>query len=75
MEHELDSTIAIRNGLTLQVNELKNKLKITDIEYNHEKRNRVRLQVLLDRIRSQMVRCMSVLADHRALKTIVKVCI
>lgn len=74
MESELDGTIAVRNGLQLQVSELKNKLRMTDTEQNHEKRMRVRLQVLLERIRSHMTRCMSVLADHRALKAVVKVC-
>lgn len=73
MENELDATIAVRSGLQLQVSELQNKLKMTDHEYNTEKRMRVRLQVLLERIRGHMTRCMSVLQDHKHLKYTVKV--
>ncbi|OXA41793.1 Cilia- and flagella-associated protein 57 [Folsomia candida] len=72
MENELDATIAVRSGLQLQVSELQNKLKMTDHEYNTEKRMRVRLQVLLERIRGHMTRCMSVLQDHKHLKYTVK---
>ena len=73
MENELDTTIAIRNGLELQVNELTNKLRVTDNEYQIEKRLRWRLNILVERIRSHLSRCMSLLQDHHALKNMVKV--
>ncbi|CAG7830333.1 unnamed protein product [Allacma fusca] len=72
METELESTIAVRNGLQLQVNELTNKLKVTDDEYQRERRLRWRLGVLVHRIRSQMSRAMSILEDHKALKQCIK---
>jgi hypothetical protein len=71
MESELDATISVRSGLQLQVAELQNKLKMTDREYTLEKKMRMRLQILLERIRGHMTRCMSVLHDHKALKTTV----
>ncbi len=72
MEHELDTNIAIRNGLELQVNELTNKLRVTDHEYQIEKRLRWRFSILVQRIRSHLSRCMGLLQDHAALKSIVK---
>jgi chromosome segregation ATPase len=72
MENELDATISVRSGLQLQVSELQNKLSKTDQEYNKEKKTRMRLAVLLERIRGHMTRCMSVLHDHNNLKATVK---
>ena len=72
MENELESTIAVRNGLQLQVNELTNKLKVTDDEYQKERRQRWRLSILVHRIRSQMSRAMALLEDHKALKQCIK---
>ncbi|ODN04433.1 Cilia- and flagella-associated protein 57, partial [Orchesella cincta] len=72
METELESTIFVRNGLQLQVSELKNKLRMTDSERNKEKRLRMRSLVLVERMRNYLTRAMSVVADHRALKHVVK---
>lgn len=73
MEQELGTTVAVRNGLELQVNELTNKLGVTEQECEIEKRLRRKLQVLVGRIRSHMSRCMNLLQDHRALKSSIQV--
>lgn len=73
METELESTIFVRNGLQLQVSELKNKLKMTDQDRSKERLVRMRSVVLVERMRNYLTRAMSVLADHRALKTVVRV--
>lgn len=75
METELESTIFVRNGLQLQVSELKNKLKMTDHERNKERKLRMRSIMLVERMRNYLTRAMSVLADHKALKTVVRVCV
>jgi len=72
MENELEATITVRNGLKLQVNELTNKLRVTDSEYQVERRLRWRLMILVRRVRAHMSRCMAALEDHKALKQIVK---
>lgn len=73
METELEATIFVRNGLQLQVGELKNKLRMTDKERNKERRLRMRSMVLVERMRNYLTRAMSVVADHKALKLVVRV--
>lgn len=73
MERELEGIISVRNGLTLKVNDLTNKLRVTNSEYQSEKRLRWRLTVLIERIRGKMSLGMSMLQDYPSLKQIVKV--
>jgi len=73
MEAELDAIGLVKNGLQLQVEELKNKLQMMDDEYLKERWRRMLSMTLVARIRTCMARGMSVLHDHRALKQAVKV--
>lgn len=73
MEAEMQATVAVRGGFQLQISELQTRLKVMDLEYQSEKKIRVKLETLLNRIRSYMARCMSVLHDYDNLKATVRV--